>query len=198
MIEFYRLPSDSPSMRKVMLMLAETGLEHRVELIERRGDGPCEEPYASISPACTAPAIVDRETGAKVFESGAILHYLADKASMLLPTSEPARAHVLKWLFFEVANVGPVMVEIYHQMLSDEGAEAGLLRQQERMASTWAIIDKQLEGREFIADELSIADIALYPWSLIVEDMAGLDLQELPNVARWMRQLGARPAFASL
>jgi len=195
MITFYRMHSNSPNMRKVGIMLAETGLAFTNKYVEKRGNGPCAEEFRAISPNCTAPAIVDDDTGAVVFESAAVLCYLADKTGKLLPASPRERADVLKWLMFEVANIGPVMVELHHQVLTgaDDGAGSELQRQRDRLVRSCAILEQQLTGREYLAGDYSIADIALFPWSVVLEDMAEIRLADYPNLNNWASRISARP-----
>jgi GSH-dependent disulfide-bond oxidoreductase len=196
MIDFYRMHSNSPNMRKVAIMLTETGLPYTSKYVEKQGNGQCADKYRAISPNCTAPAIVDDETGAVVFESGAVLCYLAEKTGKLLPAAARERADVLKWLMFEVANVGPVMVELHHHILKDhdDGAEARLQRHRDRMARFCAILEDQLAGREYLCGNYSIADIALYPWTAILEDMAEIRMADYPNLNDWASRISSRPA----
>jgi len=196
MIDFYRMHSNSPNMRKVAIMLAETGLAYTIKYVEKQGSGQCPEAYRAISPNCTAPAIVDDETGAVVFETGAILCYLAEKSGRLLPASLRERADVLKWLMFEVANIGPVMVELHHHMMSDaeESADVHPQRQRDRIIRCFTILERQLAGREYLCGDYSIADIAIYPWSAILEDMAEINLKDYPNLNRWVSRISNRPA----
>jgi len=200
MIDYFRLESDSPNMRKVSLMLAETGLPFTEHFVDKASHGAASEDYLKISPSGAAPAIVDRETGASVFETGAILCYLAEKAEVLLPKEPEARSSVLKWLMFEVANIGPTMIELRYHLLEDdaEGAEARLRRYQERIGRSCSILDEQLRDRPFLAGDYSIADIALYPWSPILEDMADVSLADFPNLQAWMARIGSRPTVARL
>jgi GST-like protein len=196
MIDFYRMHSSSPNMRKVAIMLAETGLSYTSKYVEKQEGGQCPEAYQTISPNCTAPAIVDDETGAVVFETGAILCYLAEKTGKLLPTSLRERADVLKWLMLEVANIGPVMVELHHHMMMDDGEGDGSRqqRQRDRITRCCMILERQLAGREYLCGEYSIADIALYPWTAILEDMAEISLKDYPNLNRWASTISSRPA----
>jgi GST-like protein len=199
MLTFYRIPGDSPNMRKVALMLAETALPHTVQLVERESDGRLVEAFRRINPNATVPAITDPDTGVTLFESAAILHYLAEKRGQLLPAAQPARAEAMKWLMFEAANVGPVMGEVYHYLLTDTGelpAEV-LQRYKNKLAQFGAILDQQLTGRDFLCGEYSVADIALYPWSLIWEDMADVSLSTYPQLQRWMTTISMRPAVRS-
>lgn len=196
MIEFYTIPSLSPNVRKVLLMLAETGLPYSVTRLERQDDGKLPKDFAAINPNGTVPAIVDRDTGSAVFESGAVLYYLAQKSGRLLPADLGVRADVMKWLMFEVANVGPAMGELYHYLLHTDGddAETTVLRYQDKLDRYCSILDQQLDGRQFLCGDYSIADIALYPWTVVLEDMAEVDLSSYPNLGRWAKTIGQRPA----
>lgn len=196
MINFYTMQSLSPNVRKVLIMLEETGLRYSVERVEKQDDGKFPEDFAAINPNATVPAIVDRDTGSAIFESGAILHYLAEKTGKLLPPGLGARAEVVKWLMFEAANMGPVMGELHHYMLkaSEEIADGHLQRYRDKLAQHCAILDRQLEGKQYLCGAYSIADIALYPWSAIMEDMAELELSAYPNVKNWAETISGRPA----
>lgn len=196
MIEFYTIPSLSPNVRKISVMLAETGLPYMVTTLERQDDGKLPQHFSEINPNGTVPAIVDRESGNVVFESGAILYYLAQKSGKFLPEDIGVRAEVMKWLMFEVANVGPTVGELYHYMLhaTDEATETPVQRYQEKLVRYCAILDRQLEGQEYLCGDYSIADIALYPWTAIVEDMAEVDLGGYPNLRRWAESIGRRSA----
>ncbi len=196
MIVFYSLPSVSPNIRKISIMLKETGLPFRVKNIEVQSDGKFADDFLAISPNGTVPAILDEDNGAVIFESGAILHYLAEKSGYLLPAEMKDRAQVMKWLMFEAANMGPVMGELLHYMLkaADEIAAVHLQRYKDKVAQFCSILDRQLEGREYLCDEYSIADIALYPWYGVVEDMADVNLIAYPNLNKWAKKLCKRAA----
>lgn len=196
MITSYRLRSDSPNMRKVSLMLAETALPYTIHYVERQANGKLADDFRAINPNATVPAIVDDETGAVIFESGAILCYLAEKTGRLLPNTLMGRAETFKWLIFEIANVGPVMGELYHYMLMDADTlpSMHLERYKAKLAQYATILDSRLAERDYLCGEYSIADVALYPWVLILEDMADLDLAKYPNLNKWAQAISERPA----
>ncbi len=196
MIDFYTMHSASPNIRKILIMLAETGLPYAVKRVEKQGDGKFADEFISINPNGTVPAIVDRDTGNAIFESGAILYYLAEKTNKLLPADLNIRADVIKWLMFEVANMGPVMGELHHYLLKaqDEISDAHLQRYKDKLAQYCAILDRQLDGREYLCGTYSIADIALYPWSGILDDIAEIDLNDYANLKNWASTIGSRPA----
>ena len=192
MIIFYRILSESPNIEKVSLMLKETGLDHEMKMVNTH-DGVDAE-LAAISPNGTFPAIVDTDTGATVFESGAILHYLAEKSGMLLPSNSRDRAEVMKWLMFEVSNVSPIMLELYHYLLNDAGDLPTFVfdRYKNMLRQFCNILEKQLDQRDYLAGEFSIADIALYPWMVTLEDMAEIDVEDYPNLNRWTASIQSR------
>ena len=196
MIIFYRIPGDSPNMRKVSIMLAETALSHTVQQVERQDDGQLAEEFRRINPNATVPAITDQQTGVTLFESGAILHYLAEQSGQLLPVNLQDRAEAIKWLMFEVANGGPTMLEVYHYLLTDTGElpDSVLQRYKTKLAQFGRILDAQLAERDYLCGEYSIADIALYPWALIWEDMADVNLTTYPNLHRWVTKISERAA----
>ncbi len=196
MITFYSLRSASPNIRKISIMLNETGLPYREKFIEGQRDGKLADEFSAMSPNGTVPAILDEGNGAAIFESGAILHYLAEKSGYLLPADMKERSEVMKWLMFEVSNMGPVMGEIFHYMVktSDEIADVHLQRYKDKVAQFCAILERQLDGREYLCGEYSIADIALYPWHVVLEDLADVTLSDYPNLHNWAKRIGERPA----
>jgi GST-like protein len=199
MIILYTLMSVSPNIRKALILLEETGLPYTVRALEKHSDANATDEYRAISPNGTVPAIVDEETGVAVFESAAVLHYLAEKSGQFLPKDTADRADVMKWLLFEAANVGPVMGELYHYMVyaSDEMSEAVLHRYREKLAGYLSVLDRQLEDREYLAGAYSIADMILWPWMTVVEDVGEIDLAEYPNLKRWVQTVGTRDAVVS-
>ena len=180
---------------KIRILLRETGLAHK-EIQLRRDAGENRTPaFVAVSPAGNVPAITDAETGAGVFESAAILIYLAEKAGAYLPDVQPARADVLKWLMFESASLAPACENIYQLCyLEYEGVEASLGFQRDKLRNATALVDAQLAGRDYVAGECSIADFAFFPWMNMLEDFAEIPLGQFPNVARWLDTMHARPA----
>lgn len=194
MIIFYRILSESPNIRKILLMLEEVGLPYVVELLELNNNGKFDTEFFTINPNGTVPAILDTDTGISIFESGAILYYLAEKSGKLLPSNLQNRAEVVKWLMFEVANMCPTMIELHHYVLNDSGEfpDSIFQRYKSRLTQYCAILDKQLETSEFLGGEYSIADVALYPWTVILEDMADINLNDYPNLTRWATAIDNR------
>lgn len=183
-------------MRKISIMLHESGLPFSSKVLERQHDGNYPAEFIAINPNTTFPTIVDEDNGAVIFESCAILFYLAEKSNALLPADLKGRGEAMKWLLFEAANVGPVMGELYHYLLvaADEISEAHLQRYKNRLHHYYTILDRHLQQREYLCDEYSIADIALYPWTAILEDVADISLSNFPHLAAWSERIGERPA----
>lgn len=197
MIVLYTMHSESPNIRKVTMMLEETGLPYTVKRIDKQSDGRYPAEFLAISPNATVPAIVDTDTDTMLFESGAILYYLAEKTGKLLPVNLQNRSQAIKWLMFEVANVGPVMGELYHYLLIDYGEmpAAILQRYKDRLVRYCQILDQQLSRGQYLCGEYSIADIALYPWTIILEDMAEINLDDYPNLKNWIATISQRPGI---
>lgn len=196
MISLYTMQSISPNILKISMMLKETGLPYTIKQMEKQSNGQLPEEFLAINPNATVPAILDQDNGAIIFESGAILHYLAEKSGMFLPADLINRGQTLKWLMFEVANMGPTMGELFYYMLhaTDEIADIHLQRYKNKVAQFCTILDRQLDGREFLCGEFTIADIALYPWCGVLEDMAGVNLSDYPKLENWAFLIGNRPA----
>jgi GST-like protein len=196
MITLYTMLSSSPNIRKITMMLHEAGLPHAVHKFERQEDGYLPDEFLSINPNGTVPAILDEDNGVVLFESAAILYYLAEKSGKLLPVDLKTRGEAMKWLVFEAANMGATMSELYYYMLrsSEELADAHLQRYKDKVAQFCQIFEQQLEGREFLCGDYSIADVALYPWYDVLEDMADVKLSVFPNLEKWSERISKRPA----
>ncbi len=199
MINLYTMKSASPNVRKITIMLREVGLPYRIRHVEKGGDGKHADDFLAINPNATVPAIVDEDTGSAVFESAAILYYLAEKTKQLLPHDLSGRGEVAKWLLFEAANIGPSMGELYYYMLyaGDDVPEIHLQRYKDKLARYCSILDSQLTGREHLCGRYSIADIAIYPWTIILEDIAGINLSEYHHLHSWANAIGRRSAAKS-
>lgn len=195
MIVLYTMKSTSPNIRKISIMLEEIGLPYVVRHVEKNEDGMFADDFTAISPNATVPAIVDEDTGISIFESTAILYYLAEKC-MALPPDISARGEVIKWMTFEAANVGPVIGELYHYMVAadEEISTAQLQRYKNKLAHYCSLLEQQLRGRLYLCGEYSIADIALYPWMVVMEDMADIMLKDYPNLQVWAATISNRAA----
>lgn len=196
MIILYMMQSTSPNIRKITMMLNETGLPYAVHKFEKMLDGKLPEEFLAINPNGTVPAILDKKNGAVLFESCAILYYLAEKSGKLFPAEIKARGEVMKWLMFEAANMGATMGELFYYLLqaSDELDDVHLQRYKDKITQFCAIMDRQLEGVAFLCGEYSIADIALYPWYGVLEDMADVSLLNYPHLKKWADTISQRSA----
>jgi GST-like protein len=193
MIDLYTWTT--PNGRKVSIMLEEVGLEYNVHPIHI-GQGDQHKPeFLEISPNNKIPAIVDQDNGVKMFESGAILIYLAEKTGKLMPTENKARWKTLEWLMWQMGGVGPMLGQVHHYTKYNPGvspyAEERYLTEGKRL---YGVFNDRLSDNEFLNGEgYSIADIATWPW-VARHDWQTIDLNDYPNVARWYKQIAVRPA----
>lgn len=192
MIDLYYWPT--PNGRKISIMLEECGLAYEVKRVDIGAGDQFDPAFLAISPNNRMPAIIDHETGISVFEGGAILIYLAEKAGMLLPTEIEQRFDVLQWLFWQAGGLGPMAGQLSHfvnYVLEDQPyAHKRYFNEYDRLL---AVMDVRLRDREFLAGEYSIADIASFPW-VIPYRRLGNDLDKFPNLRRWFDSLKERPA----
>jgi GST-like protein len=186
----------TPNGRKVSIMLEEVSLPYRVVPIDiGKGEqfGPA---FLNISPNNKIPAIVDDETGQSIFESGAILLYLAEKSGQLLPGDANDRWQVMQWLMWQMAGQGPMLGQAHHFLHFNPGkSEYAEKRYFEETQRLYGVLDKQLGRKRFVAtDELTIADVAIWPWVSRYQ-FQKIDLHDFPNVLDWYLRLAQRPAF---
>ncbi len=196
MIDLYFWPTGNG--KKITIMLEETGLPYRIIPVNINKGDQFKPEFLAISPNNKMPAIVDRGVdGANpmtVFESGAILQYLAEKTGKLLPGDTAGRYRVLQWVYWQVGGLGPMAGQAHHFLkYSPQKIEYAMHRFQTEVARLYKVLDTQLASREYIAGEYSIADIAAWPW-VVRYDWQGQKLEDFPNVKRWFEAVGARPA----
>jgi len=193
MIDLYT--ASTPNGRKVSVMLEEVGLPYNVKHLSLSKLEQKDELYLMINPNGRIPTIVDHENdGFSVFESGAILIYLAEKTGKLLPTDVKGRSTVIQWLMFQMAGIGPMQgqANVFHRY-APERIEYAVNRYQRETRRLYEVIDGRLRDYEYIAgNDYSIADIATYPW-IAVHNWAGVEIEELENLRRWMRDVRRRP-----
>ena len=193
MIDLYTSPT--PNGWKASIMLEEIGLPYelhpiRLDQLEQKQDW-----FLKICPNGRIPAIVDRDAGDfAVFESGAILLYLAEKTGQLLPEEARARSRVLQWLMFQMAGVGPMQgqANVFFRY-APEKIQFAIDRYQHETRRLYQVLDGQLADHEYLAGEYSIADIATWPW-VSIHGWAGVEVEGLPNLQRWLEAVGKRPA----
>ena len=190
---------DTPNGRKISVALEEMDLPYQVNVINIMKDEQFAADFLKISPNNKIPAIVDSEgpnsQPISVFESGAILIYLAEKTGKFLPASGPQRIAVLEWLMFQMAGFGPMPGQVHHFLgLSDEGDKRyGLERFMKETRRLYGVMDRRLATHEYFAQELSIADFAILGW-VWRHQRHQVDLHDFPHVNRWFDSLMARPA----
>jgi GST-like protein len=191
MIEFYFFPS--PNGLKIAIMLEECGLPYEVKPVDIGRGEQFRPEYLAINPNNKIPTIVDRDTGIPVFESGAILIYLAEKSGRFLATDSKARMQTLSWLFWQVGGLGPMAGQAHHfRAFAAEEVPYGIRRYTDECNRLYGVMNGQLSSREYLAGEYSIADIACWPW-VVPYERQGQDLGDFPHVRRWFETVRERP-----
>ncbi len=197
MIDLYYWPT--PNGHKIRMFLEETRLTYRIVPVNLGKGDQFKPGYLAIAPNNRMPAIVDHEPEAgapplSLFESGAILLYLAEKTGCLLPTDLCGRAEVLQWLFWQVAGLGPMAGQIGHfNVYAPEKVPYAIERYTRETNRLYGVLDRRLADRPFIAGEYSIADIACYPW-IVPHAAHGQNLDDFTHLRRWFEAIKERPA----
>ena len=194
-IDFYTWTT--PNGYKISILLEELGWTYNVIPVNIGKGEQFAPEFLKISPNNKIPAIVDRDTADgqpySVFESGAILMYLAEKAGRFLPTEFERRYEVIQWLMFQVGSIGPMLGQAYHFKNASESIPYAIKRYTDEALRLYSVMDKQLEQNSFLAGNYSIADIAIFPW--IASYSKSLDnITEFPHVRRWQSKIGDRDA----
>jgi glutathione S-transferase len=193
MIDLYTSPT--PNGWKISIMLEEIGMPYTVHRIQLDRQEQKSEAYLAINPNGRIPTIVDRDNDDfAVFESGAIMIYLAEKSGKLMPADTNGRSLVIQWLMFQMANVGPMMgqTNVFYRY-APEKIPYAIDRYQRESMRLLGILDRRLADNEFLAGDYSIADIATFVWARGYA-WSGLTIDELDNLQRWIDQVDARPA----
>ncbi len=192
MIDLYTW--STPNGRKASIALEELGLPYTVHPIDIGKGDQFQPDFLKISPNNKIPAIVDNDTGLAMMESGAILIYLAEKTGRLMPKDQAGRFKVIEWLMWQMGGLGPMAGQAHHFLRFNKGkSDYAEQRYGDEVARLYKVLDTQLEGRDFIAGDYSIADIAAWPWVSRFE-WQGVDMDAVPNVKRWYQAIAARPA----
>lgn len=196
MIDLYTWPT--PNGHKVHIMLEEVGLEYRVHPININEGDQFDPEFLAISPNNKMPAIVDQDgpdgKPYSLFESGAILMYLADKTGQLMPTDMAGRYNVVQWLMFQMGSIGPLLGQTHHfRVYAPEPIPYAVDRYTREAGRLYGVMDRRLAESEFLAGEYSIADIACFPW-LRRPERQGQRHEDFPNLKRWFDTIAARPA----
>ena len=199
MIDLYYYTS--PNGRKALMMLEEVALPYRVIWIDITAGDQFSEPFVALNPNSRIPALVDHDgphgQPLVLFESGAILLYLAEKTGRLLPVEPAARWEVMKWLFWQTSSQGPLLGQAAHFV--SHAASRGITdayaleRYRNEALRLHAVLDARLAEREFIAGDFSIADIAAFPWVRVAKGQ-GVDITTFPHLHRWCEAVAARPS----
>jgi GST-like protein len=193
MIDLYT--AATPNGHKVSIALEELALPYTVHAVSLGKLEQKRPEFLKISPNGRIPAIVDRaEDDFAVFESGAILVYLAEKTGRLLPADRKGRSRVMQWLMFQMGGIGPMMgqANVFFRYFPEK-IQPAIDRYHGEVRRLFGVLDTQLDGREYLAGDYSIADIANWAW-VRTHKWSGVALDGLPNLERWVAQLAARPA----
>jgi len=193
MIDLYT--AATPNGHKVSIVLEELGLPYRVHALSFDKKEQKSADFLKINPNGRIPAIVDRANGDfAVFESGAILIYLAEQTGKLMPSDPKGRSLVLQWLMFQMGGIGPMQgqANVFFRYFPEK-LQGAIDRYQHETRRLYEVLDTRLQGVEFLAGEYSIADIATFPWVRGYE-WSGVSVEGLTALQRWMATLEARPA----
>ncbi|MBN8741639.1 MAG: thiol:disulfide oxidoreductase [Lysobacterales bacterium 69-70] len=197
MIELYYWPT--PNGHKITLFLEEAGLDYTIKPVDISRGEQFEPAFLAFSPNNRMPAIIDRAPAdggeaISVFESGAILLYLAEKTGRFLPADVRGRKEVTEWLFWQMGGLGPMAGQNHHfGTYAPEKIPYAIERYVKETNRLYGVLDRRLAGREFIAGEYSIADMACYPW-IVPHERQQQDLDDFPHLKRWFGAIAERPA----
>lgn len=194
MIEFFHFPS--PNGMKVAIFLEEAGLEYEVHKVDIGSGEQFAPEFLAIAPNNKIPAIVDHDgpegKAISIFESGAILIYLAEKTGLFLPEKAGDRTRVFQWLFWQVGGLGPMAGQAHHfRAFAPEKVPYGIQRYTDEVNRLYGVLDRALEHHRYVAGDYSIADMACWPW-VVPHERQGQQLSQFPNVERWFNDIGAR------
>jgi GST-like protein len=197
MIDLYFWPT--PNGHKITVFLEEAGLPYELHPVNITAGDQFKPGFLKISPNNRMPAIVDREpegggTPLSVFESGAILTYLADKTGAFLPKTVRERTVVLEWLFWQVGGLGPMAGQNHHFVqYAKEQIPYAIERYVTETARLYRVLNGQLQGRDYVAGAYSIADMAIYPW-IVGHEKQRQNLSDFPALKAWFERVAQRPA----
>lgn len=194
MIDLYT--AATPNGWKASILLEELGIDYNVHPVDLMGGEQKQPKFLALNPNGRIPVIVDRgNDDFTVFESGAIMLYLAEKTGRLLPVDIKCRSQVMQWLMFQMGGLGPMMgqANIFYRYFPEK-IQPAIDRYQNEARRLLEVLDTRLQGRDFLCDEYSIADIANWSWAHTYE-WSGIDVAGLPALQDWMGRLAARPAY---
>jgi GST-like protein len=189
----------TPNGHKVTIFLEETGLAYSIKPVNIGKGDQFKPEFLAISPNNRIPAIVDNDPAGggqpiSIFESGAILQYLAEKTGNFLPADLRGRTEVMQWLFWQMGGLGPMLGQNHHfRNYANEKLAYAIDRYVKETERLYGVIDERLADREFVAGAYSIADMACYPW-IVLHDRQGQNLDDFPNIKRWFETIQRRDA----
>jgi GST-like protein len=185
----------TPNGRKISIMLEEIGLPYTAIAVDINKGEQLSPEFLKVSPNNKIPAIVDRETGIAMMESGAILLYLAEKSGQLMPKSSPGKWAVLQWLMMQMGSVGPMLGQTHHFHHFHKGkSDYAEQRYLAETARIYGVLDRRLSEAQYLGgNDYTIADIATWPWIARYE-WQGIDWQKFPSLKRWYCAIAERPA----
>ncbi|PXF30321.1 glutathione S-transferase [Pokkaliibacter plantistimulans] len=189
----------TPNGHKVTIFLEETGLDYRIFPVHIGKGDQFKPEFLQIAPNNRIPAIVDQAPAdggepLALFESGAILEYLADKSGQYLPSSGRQRYEVLQWLYWQMGGVGPMAGQNHHfNRYAPEPIPYAIERYVKETARLYGVLNKQLAQRDYVAGDYSIADMAIFPWAKLWEGQKQ-NIEDFPHMAKWLVRMEARPA----
>ncbi|MFO7189029.1 MAG: glutathione S-transferase N-terminal domain-containing protein [Pseudomonadota bacterium] len=193
MIELYS--AATPNGHKISIALEELGLPYNLHVLDLAAGEQKQPWFLKINPNGRIPAIVDREEGDfAVFESGAILIYLAEKTGRLMPSDRKGRSRVLQWLMFQMGGIGPMMgqANVFYRYFPEK-IQPAIDRYQGETKRLFRVLDGHLKEHEYLAGDYSIADIANWSW-VRTHKWSGVEVDDLPHLQRWLKAIAARPA----
>ncbi|MBT6959945.1 MAG: glutathione S-transferase family protein [Rhodospirillaceae bacterium] len=193
MIYFYTW--STPNTRKISISLEEMQLPYEIKLIVLKEQQQKQPDYLKINPNGRVPAIIDRDNNDfAVFESGAILIYLAEKSGLFLPSDVQGRSTVMQWLMWQMGGLGPMQgqANVFYRYFPEK-LPSVISRYQNETRRLYQVMDTRLANEDYLAGAYSVADMACYPW-VAQHEWAGIDLEEFSNLTRWFDAVGERPA----
>jgi GSH-dependent disulfide-bond oxidoreductase len=195
MLDLYFYPS--PNGLKITIMLEECGLSYRVRFVDITRGEQFDPAYLQLCPNNKIPALVDEDApggAVRLFESGAILTYLAERTGRFLPADLAPRYRCLTWLFWQVGGLGPMAGQAHHfRAFAPEQVPYAIRRYTDEVNRLYGVLDRALAEGPWVAGEYSIADMACYPW-IVPHERQGQRLEDFPNVQRWFKAMSERPA----
>ncbi|CAM5519778.1 Disulfide-bond oxidoreductase YfcG [Mycolicibacterium aubagnense] len=196
MTPFQLYTYQTPNGHKASIMLEETGLPYEVQIVDIEAGEQRAPEFLALNPNNKIPVIVDPDKGRTVFESGAILHYLADRSGVLVPDSDAERVQVQSWTLFQAAHVGPTLGQLWnYKIFAPEKIPYVIGRFEAEANRVFRVLESQLSRHaHIVGDAYGIADVMTWPWIHAGLTKLGLSLDATPSLARWYMAIGARPA----